>query len=180
MSSAEMGTRPAADLEAEEAPEKYSPEEWCIAIALVVMTVTLFAQIVARFIFGTSFTWSEELTRYLFLWLVFAGLGVVTLRSEHIVVDAAISWLPEKSRRILQQICYVVLLVVNIIFAAAAVQMVYIIFDLGQESPALALPMWLVYLSLPVGLVLASLRLIQVSVRLWRDRTHTDRMAGDQ
>lgn len=153
--------------EADEGREKLCPEEWIIASTLAIMVITLFSQIVARFVFNASFVWSEELSRYLFVWLVFLGLGAVTLRHEHIVVDALTEKFPAAVRRALLQGSYVLLLLINVLLIVAAARMVYLLFDLGQESPALALPMWLVYLSLPVGLTVTSLRLVQASIRMW-------------
>lgn len=148
---------------------RYSPEEVLTAIMLMVMVVTLFCQIIARFVFSASFTWTEELARYLFVWLVFIGLGSVTLRSEHIIVDALIARFPTQARRLMLQLTYAALLLINILIAVAAARMVYILLGLGQSSPAMAVPMWVVYLSLPLGLTIASLRLIQVNIRLWRN-----------
>ena len=146
----------------------FSLEEWVIALVLAVMTATLFSQIIARFVFSASFAWSEELSRYLFVWLVFLGLGAVTLRKEHIIVDALTARLPHRLRSAMVQGCYAVLFTINVLIVVSAVQMIYILFDLGQDSPALALPMWLVYLSVPVGLTIMSVRLIQMSFRLWK------------
>lgn len=148
--------------------QRYAPEEVLTACALIVMVITLFAQIIARYFFSASFTWSEELSRYLFVWLVFVGLGAVTLRGEHVIVDAAISRFSPRVRRGLSQMTYGVLLLTNILVGLAAALMVYTLFDLGQSSPAMGIPMWIIYLSLPAGMTVASLRLIQISVELWR------------
>ena len=147
---------------------RYSPEEVLTASMLIVMVLTLFAQIIARYVFSASFTWSEELSRYLFVWLVFIGLGAVTLRAEHVIVDALVAQFPSRIRRLLTQFTYVALIAMNILIGLAAAAMVYTLFGLGQSSPALGIPMWIVYLSLPAGMTVASLRLIQVSVHLWR------------
>jgi C4-dicarboxylate transporter, DctQ subunit len=147
---------------------RLSVEEWIVSAILGVMVVVIFAQVVARYVFGSSFTWSEELARYAFIWLVFVGLGAVTLRGEHIVVDALTARLPDAARRVATQAVHAIVFAVNVLVIVAAVRMVYVLEELGQSSPALGLPMWTVYAAAPVGLAVASARLIQVSVQLWR------------
>ena len=43
-------------------------EEVLLVIALAAMAVIMGIQVIARYIFGASLSWSEELTRYIFIW----------------------------------------------------------------------------------------------------------------
>lgn len=150
------------------ARSRLSVEEYVIAGVLAVMVGILFLQVVARFVFSDSISWSEELARYLFIWLIFIGLGAVVLRAEHVAIDALVVRLPQAARRVLAQLCHLVMLVVNIALVIKGVELAYIIGDLGQTSPALSLDMWVVYTALPAGMAVASIRTVQSSIRLWR------------
>ena len=46
-----------------------SPLELCICVILVILTLTVFSQVIARYIFQAPLSWSEELARFLLMWL---------------------------------------------------------------------------------------------------------------
>jgi C4-dicarboxylate transporter DctQ subunit len=155
-------------LPAPEKPEKHSIEETVVAVILAAMVIILFAQVFARVIFSSSIVWSEEVARYLFIWLVFLGLGAVTLRGGHIAVDVLLLRLPAKGRRIATQTIYGIVFMINVVVIFATVRMIEVVLSLNQASPAANIPMGLVYLAVPIGVTLTSLRLLQVSLHLWK------------
>src|SRR5215217_5315414 len=56
--------------------------------SLVALTIAVtFLQVLFRYVLGSSLTWSEELSRYVFVWIIFIGVSVATRRGEHILVD---------------------------------------------------------------------------------------------
>lgn len=56
-------------------------------VALAIMTLIVLSQVVTRYAFGFSFRWSEEIARYLMIWMVLLAASVVTRRDGHIRVD---------------------------------------------------------------------------------------------
>lgn len=152
-----------------------TPEEMIGVGLILTMTAILFVQVIARFVFNSPLSWSEELSRYLFIWLVYLLLGAVTLRGEHIVIDMLTRLLPTKLERIFHTAALVIALIINIVVLWRAADIAWIILDLGQTSAAMGLPMGLVYAALPVGLAIASVRTIQALVRVWRAPSHEHR-----
>ena len=51
------------------------------------LTVIAFAAVICRYVFNSSLTWSEELTRYMFIWVVFLGAAIGVRERTHIAVD---------------------------------------------------------------------------------------------
>ena len=47
--------------------------EWFIIVLMSAMCLVLLAQVVSRYVFGKPLTWSEELARYMFVWLALLG-----------------------------------------------------------------------------------------------------------
>lgn len=64
------------------------------AVLLVIM------QIVLRFGFNNPRAWAEEVSRYLFVWMVFIGCGVATARGSHIRVTEIVDMFGEAGRRV--------------------------------------------------------------------------------
>jgi len=133
----------------------------CI-ILMSSMTSIIFLQFVMRRVFNNSLTWSEELARYLFIWLIYIGISYGAKMKSHIKLEATVMKLPAKIQP------YFVLLA-EVLFLGFAAFIVYTSWDvvqrqliLGQTSPAMRLPMAVVYAAPTVGFALASFRQLQI------------------
>jgi TRAP-type C4-dicarboxylate transport system permease small subunit len=69
--------------------------DWCIerglAMVFIAFTLLSFLQVIARYAFGHPITWTEELSRYMFVWVVFVGAGVAERDRAHITLDFIVS-----------------------------------------------------------------------------------------
>lgn len=118
-------------------------------ICLIVVLVSIFAQVFCRFLLGFSLIWSEEIGRYLLIWISFLGLGVLVKRKEMMSIRMIVERLPAK------------LAIPAEIFAdACSVFFMFIVFFYGfrlvrdtmrQLTIVTEFPMGLVYLAIPLG-----------------------------
>ena len=69
-----------------------------ISIFLALMCVVVL-QIVARSVLAISIPWTEELTRFLFIWLTYIGAAVAARKGSNIVIDMLIQKIPNKIRK---------------------------------------------------------------------------------
>lgn len=79
-------------------------EEMVTAVCLVVMTILTFANVVARYVFSASFSFSEEITTYLFVLLSLMGTALAARRRAHLglsILTDAVSPVVEKGMRII-------------------------------------------------------------------------------
>lgn len=130
--------------------------EHLIVLITLGMIFAAMAQVVSRYVFNAPLSWSEELSRFLFVWLSFLAAWLAWRRREHI----GLQLLPEPALRWLRRPVEFLIL----IFAAGS--MYYGLrlmgLSLNQPSPALGLPMAVVYagyyagMSLIIGETLAS------------------------
>ena len=73
--------------------------EACFIVPLMfLMSIIIFVQVVMRYVFHSSLTWSEEMARYLFVWLVYFSVAYTAKKEAHIRIDAAINIYPKKAR----------------------------------------------------------------------------------
>lgn len=143
-------------------------EEYVGAGLLAIMTIILFVQVFFRFALQNSLSWSEELARYIFIWLNFWMLGVVTLRGEHIAIDMLTSKFSGYTRKIAVQIVIGICIILNLVLIYFGLELAIVQRELGQTSAALQIPKWIVYSALPVGLIIATIRSIQTSIQEWK------------
>jgi TRAP-type C4-dicarboxylate transport system permease small subunit len=108
-----------------------------------------------------SLSWSEELARYCFIWLVYIGISYGVKKQRHIKVDVLLVLLKEKGRIVLTLIANVLFLIFGLFVIKHGYDIAAQLLAFGQQSPALHIPMGLVYMATPVGIGLTIIRLIQ-------------------
>ncbi len=142
---------------------------------MVAMMSVIFAQVLARYAFQHSLSWSEEIGRYIFVWITFLGMVLAYRAGAHVALDLLLAHLKGASRKVLQMVNISLI----IVLAAAIFLSALELFELGtmQESPALELPMHWVYSVIPLSGVL----LLYYALRdLWACLKQTGRYAEPQ
>lgn len=136
--------------------------ELTICVTLMsVMTLVIFVQVIMRYVFNNSLSWSEELARYLFIWLIYIGISYGCKLMKHLKIDASLKLFPKKSRKyvvIVGDLCF---LVFSIYVTITAGMYVGIVAASGDYSAAMHLPMVYVDAAPCVGFGLASIRQVQ-------------------
>lgn len=123
-----------------------------LTIAASVMIVSIFLQVVFRFVFSAPLYWTEELSRYCFVYIVFIGAAWAGRQGMHLGVDYFTSKLPENAERCLKIVMDVLILIFSAVIVFAGTGVVPVNFR--QLSPALNIPMGAVYAAIPIGFLL--------------------------
>ena len=89
-------------------------------LLLALMFLITFYQILARDIFIISSMWTEELARFLFVWIVFLGAGTLIEGNEHIRISILADRLPLAVGRIIRIISNLLILIFCVIFLWSA------------------------------------------------------------
>ncbi len=123
--------------------------KWAIIVAMFVMLFIIFIQVIFRYVFQHSLTFSEELARYLFVYIVFFGTAVVARENGHIVVGVVTQRLKGKIAKYTKIAAYTSIMVFVTILFYHGVRIVAL--TSYQLSPALRIPMSYIYLAIPVA-----------------------------
>jgi TRAP-type transport system small permease protein len=120
-----------------------------LAAMLGVMSILIILQVISRFVINFPLTWSEELSRYLMIYIVFLGAGLA-MRHNNLI---SIELLPELLSGRKRKVVIILVMIISILFFA-------ILFKQGidmlgmvkmQSSPGLQLSMSIPYASIPIG-----------------------------
>jgi len=84
--------------------------EWLIALCLAAMVVMVFGNVFFRYAFNSGFTVSEELSRWLFVWMTFLGAVVALRENAHLGTDMMVSKFGPRGKRICMGISLVAML----------------------------------------------------------------------
>lgn len=139
-------------------------ERILLTAALLVMATVLFAQVIMRYFLRSPFTWSEELARYVLVWAAIIGVSLAVRERRHISVDFLPLIFGEKSYRVFAILAHLGVLVFSFIMISASVPLIERLAAIGQTSPALGIPMWIVYAAIPVGFSLTLVRTVQALI----------------
>lgn len=131
-------------------------------VVMTLLSIVLIVQVFFRYVLGQSLVWSEELARYLFVWLVYMGIPYGSKMMRHIKIDAGLMFFPKPLRQYVVIAGDIFFMIVAIIVAALSAQLVANQYVIGLVSPALGVPMWLLYAAPLVGFSLAAIRQLQV------------------
>lgn len=130
------------------------------ALIIVLFTAAVAAgtgQVVARYLLNQSLPWSEELMRYILIWLSFfaASLGF-TMENIHTNVDLLIARFKPRVRAVFEIIWRVICLVFTVSTSALAITMLQGSIVSGQMTAAMRLPMSVVYSGVVLAFILMS------------------------
>lgn len=140
--------------------KKYPPEAYIIGIILMYTTVIMTIEVVGRYLFAHSFSWSEELVRYSFAWFTMLGASYAVREKANICVDGVLKKLPDKAAKVIEVFGEIICVAFMVYLTYCAAKYTMFISRGGSTASATKIPMSYVYASVPVGFLLISLRMI--------------------
>jgi TRAP-type C4-dicarboxylate transport system permease small subunit len=112
---------------------------WITSGILALLLLIVLAQIVSRYAFNSSLSWTEEASRYLMIWGVLLGVSLSYLNGYLISIETFLKRFPAAVKNIIR--------VSNLLLSLCIIGM-------QMESPALEIPYTWIYLAVPVGATL--------------------------
>jgi TRAP-type transport system small permease protein len=135
----------------------------CMVICLVLMVVLVFGNVTLRYGFKSSITVSEELSRWLFVWMIFIG-GVLALKDrQHLGTDFLTARLGAMGRRICASISYAIMIAITAILLKGMVELTRISYT--STSTVMEVSMGWFFAS---GVFFAVLALMPLSYQFFR------------
>lgn len=128
-------------------------------ILLGALSVVLMFQVFSRYVMAYPFTWTEELARFIFIWMVFIGAAALASKNAHIAVTFITEVSPPALAKWIVRFAALVMTVATGVVAWASFEFVEATAKL--PSPALGLPMLYVYLAPALSFLLVSLHTIE-------------------
>lgn len=134
-----------------------------LAVAMLALVAIL--QVVCRYVVGASLFWSEELMRYIMIWMSMLIAGVAYSRGAMLGMRAIVDLLPPRRRRWAELLgCLGSLFLLGMI---AWYGWRFALRTARDESVALQISMFWVHAAVPLGAVLIALHVIAEQVRNW-------------
>lgn len=136
-------------------------------VAAFGVLVVVLLQVAGRLL-GAPVSWSEEATRYLFVWMIFLGLAAGFRTVETARVTVLLALFPRAIRRLSVPIYATSSIAFFLLAGWTGYKLARQQFMMNETAATLAVPMWLIGTIMPVSAVLAILAIIE-SLRHRRD-----------
>lgn len=155
-------------------------EEWIIATLMAAATLIIFVAVIHRYLSGLplgavqdaliamNLSWAQELCIYMFVWMAKFGAAYGVRTGIHVGVDVLINRLDEPMRRKFILLGLFAGAFFTAVVGTLGANFVYDMAQTDQTSADLEMPMWLVYLAVPLGSYLMCFRFLQVMVEFAR------------
>ncbi|WP_227767314.1 TRAP transporter small permease [Zhaonella formicivorans] len=146
-------------------------EETVNGALLLSATAVLFVNVVLRYVFKSSTTWAEEAIRYAIVWVTFFGGSMCARNKMHVGIDIFVQMAPRPVKKVLMalaQLSAAFFTAVITYFGWASTQLVI---ETAQKSPAMMMPMWIVYIAMPLGSALMTIRFVAAAYAILTDKS---------
>ena len=127
------------------------------ALVIAVCAVVLL-QVAMRYLFAAPNPWSEEVSRFGFIWVSLLGASLAVERRTHFGFDQVARKLPPRARRMVEACAGAVVLAFALLLVGAGIALMAL--TAGERSAALNLPVALVYAAAPVSGALMTIHLL--------------------
>lgn len=144
-------------------------EETILILLLIAMVLIMGLQVVCRYVFNQSLSWSEELTQYLFIWATFISVSYCVKKRISIKIEQFFNMLPTKGKTILRLFRHTLVFIFCLIMIPYAVTYVQQAVQSGATSSALGIPMYYIQSAPLIGFILLIVRVAQAWVREFKN-----------
>lgn len=150
-------------------------EKFVSCICVSVMSILVFVNVIARFVFNHSLAVSDEMSTYLFVLMSFMGAAIAARRKAHLGLSIVTDKVSPQVRKTIYIIMYGISAFFCLLIVIFGTQMVISQYQLGQETAAMQWPEWIYGSFVPVGAAFAMLAFIQVLLKMIKEDPTEDK-----
>lgn len=123
-----------------------------LVLIMSLMVINVLWQVFSRFFLGEPSSFTDELARYLMIWIGILGAAYVAGKNKHVAIDVFPKRLSTKTQaKLLFAVRIIIILFCLFAMVIGGFRLVYITHILDQYSPALQIPLAWVYMCIPIS-----------------------------
>lgn len=123
-----------------------------LVFIMTIMVINVIWQVFSRYVLGMPSSFTDELARFLMIWIGVLGAAYVAGRNGHVSIDVLARRSSEKNQKRLKHFVRIAIIFFCLFaMVVGGLRLVYVTYVLDQYSPALGLPLSMVYLVIPIS-----------------------------
>ncbi|QCJ44731.1 TRAP transporter small permease [Bacillus sp. S3] len=134
----------------------------------IIMTILFYAittlitlQVILRFFFQSGFSWAEEVSRFLFVWLMYFSISYLTRNHGHIKISFLVDLLNEKMKKVMMIIVDLIFIAFSIAIFLSAIRICQSVIEFNDRAVTVDVSMNVIYGAGLIGFALIIIRLVQ-------------------
>ncbi len=136
-------------------------EEFLLVVMLAAMTLIMGFQVFSRYALGQSLSWSEEITRYIFIWSGFLSVSYCSKKCLSIKIEQFVAAFPRRGRALFKVVNHTFELIFFLYMIPFSYSYMMSAVESGQLSPACGIPMYYIQAAPFVSFILVTFRILQ-------------------
>jgi C4-dicarboxylate transporter DctQ subunit len=129
-----------------------------LAFGVIAMTINTIAAVISRFIFNSAITYTDELNMIFIVVVTYAGLSYAARNGRHIRMSAIYDAMPAKMRKVMMIVMASVTSAFMFFLSFYSYYYIVEVYESGRILPALGLPVFYIYLWVPIGFIVTGLQ----------------------
>ena len=129
-----------------------------------------------RKVFHNASTWAEEAIRYAIIWVTFIGSSQCAKAGSHVGIDIVVEMLPANWRKYVNALSSFLAAAFCLFCAYYGVALTQMVLVNNRVSSAMQMPMWILYISIPLGFGLTAIRFVLIGIEKLKD--HGSKVSG--
>lgn len=155
-------------------------EETIIILMMAYMAIMNFLNVVFRYCFSNSFSFTEELTVTVFVWVTMLGIAAGFKRNAHLGMSFIVDLFHGKAKAMFVLFSVICSLTFMSLLLYHGIVMVQGQITMGSTTPVLRMPQYVQGLSMPVGAAFVIIRIIQTGVLQVKTLWNEDQQGGTE
>lgn len=147
-----------------------------IILMFIFMSIAVVIQVIFRYILHQPIFWSEEIPRFILIWLTFLGSALAMKNQSHLSTSLFTNRLAKQKRMWVQFFANLLSLWFLLIVVWGGI--IIVILTMPNRTTALQMPAGLVYLAAPVGGILMIIYLLKNTIELFKDSKNRVKSRG--
>jgi TRAP-type C4-dicarboxylate transport system permease small subunit len=135
-------------------------EEIVLSLLFVNMCGFVMIQIVSRYVFRSPLLYTEEVSRYSYIWICFFGMAMATKLQNHIRIELVFIFIKGKAQAVINLVLNIISLGLYVVIFIIGLN--YTMTNVIQLSPAMEISKAFVYVSLPLGALFSVIRMLAI------------------
>lgn len=132
-------------------------QEIVLSFSILIMAAILIGNVIARAVFNNSWSFAEEVGQFLLLFVTFVGSSYGARKGRHIRMSGVFDLLPYKTKKILIVIINLFTSCIMFFLTYYSIDLIKILHKIKNVSPALRIPIYIIYIAVPIGLLLSGI-----------------------
>ncbi len=133
-------------------------ETCAVGVLVIAVCDVVLLQVLMRYLFSYPNPWSEEVSRFCFIWLSMLGASLAVAHRSHFRFDQVTERLPPRAKKAVETLAGAVVLLFALLLIGTGIALMDL--TVGERSAALNLPVALVYAAAPVSGVLMAIHML--------------------